>query len=360
LMVGFALLFATLAVSAWASRTWGLAVALTLVGLVPLGLAVVRLFALDAGLTRSHRLFRAQVTIDPAVLAYQLAPTEAFRPYERQRREHVNFSVRSADNVTIRGTLIRGGHRRAIVIAHGAFRSKNTLPYVLLAQWLAYKYDVALFDFRGHGESDGTFDFSDRTSSDVQAVVRHLRQEGYSRVGVFGRSMGAWSALIAAGSVAGAHDENRIDSLVAAAAPLRQITSIDLAQRFRRMLAVPVAGPFIRLVSQLLVNIARGTRVDRITDAQRCPLDVVGSIHVPVLLIYQEWDVVIHTNIADANEMFAALTAPKDLLLLAGPGHIFEIGSFHRVCQAIENWFDATLVESDAKIAGATVALASA
>jgi pimeloyl-ACP methyl ester carboxylesterase len=155
--------------------------------------------------------------------------------------------------------------------------------------------------------------------------------------------MGAWTALIAAGTSPSADGEDRMDSLIAAASPLRQITAIDTAQGFRRILSIPILGGIFKLLARPITNIIRGTRVGELHDAQYCPIDVAAKIKVPVLLIYQEYDMVIKTNTQDAVEMYQALPEPKDLLLLAGPGHIFELASFQKLYQVIEHWFESTL-----------------
>jgi len=317
-----------------------------------LGIGLVVIFTVKVLLSSdvipldSGRLFRKPSTYEPAVLAFSTSVEEKHQPFGRLRRQHSPFTVATKDGINIKGMHVQAGHQKAIIIAHGAFRTKNTFPYVILAQWLAYRYDVFTFDFRGHGQSGGNFDFSENTTNDLRAVVKYARKLGYQKIGVFGRSMGAWTALIEAGSPSQLEDDCRIDALVAAAAPLRQITSIDTAQRVRRILDIGVFGQMLQPIVAFWVNIARGTRSNGICDAKICPMDVASHIRIPVLLIYQEYDWVIKTNVADAVEMYQALHDPKQLLLLAGPGHIFELASFHKLYQNIEDWFE-SIIGSD-------------
>ena len=253
------------------------------------------------------------------------------------RAKHL-FEVKTSDAVIIRGYAITTHKKKAIIISHGAFRSKNTAPYIFLAEWLAYKYDVFAFDFRGHGDSDGTFDFSDKPIADLEAVVAHVKAQGYEKIGVFGRSMGAWVTLLTAAQ------NNAIDSVVAAAAPLTQITQIDTAVTSRKFFELPVIGIVLRLFGKFFTGLFRNTRLVGFVDAKVCPIEVVDQISPrPLLLIYQEYDVVIKTNTEDARAIFEKAKHPKELIVLAGPGHIFEAAQFHRVCHAVESWFDKTL-----------------
>jgi pimeloyl-ACP methyl ester carboxylesterase len=230
------------------------------------------------------------------------------------------------------------GHKNVVIIAHGSFRCKNTAPYVCLSQWLAYSYDVITFDFRGHGESGGGFDFSDAPVHDLKAVIEFARGQGYERVGVFGRSLGAWIALLEAARY------KNIDSLVAAASPLGQVTALKPLPLLRRVIAVPLVGTLVGILTSWVISIVRGTHMVGIRDAAVCPIEAVPHIFpTPILFIYQEFDWVIKTDVADAVAMYDAAQGKRDLLILAGPGHIFEIHQFHRVCEVIESWFRETL-----------------
>jgi pimeloyl-ACP methyl ester carboxylesterase len=339
------------AASLWAAYSgwlggapWLAAVAWLLAGCGLAGLAVAKLlFAPDTRYERPGRLFRSLTKGGEAIRADFALPGPAPvapAPDERPWRRDEAFEVRTADGVTIRGRHTRAGHRSVVILAHGTGRGKDTACYLFLARWLAYKHDVIAFDFRGHGDSDGSFDFSDKAVEDLKAVVDYARRSGeYDAVGVVGRSLGAWIALLEAARY------RDVDTIVAAAAPLGQITAIDTAQLYRRWLEVPAGRLLLLPLARWLVTALRGIRVSGFAEAQRCPIEVVGELEtLPVFFIYQEWDWVIKTDVEDALTIFAAKPGPKDLLVLAGDGHIFEVHQFQRVYAAIEAWLDETLV----------------
>jgi pimeloyl-ACP methyl ester carboxylesterase len=315
-----------------------------LVGVLMITLAAIKLvFASNLQPQAARQLFRSLSDYQVAVLDYESTLTETHQPFTRPTRRLIPFTTKTQDGITIRGVRLCAEHKKVVVIAHGAFRSKNTFPYTLLAQWLAYRYDVVSFDFRGHGESGGQFDFSEKTAWDLQAVLHYVYQLNYERVGVIGRSMGAWTALIEHRLADSSTPPYRVDSLIAAAAPLRQITAIDTAQKFRRWLKLPLVGWLFKYIGSLFVNLGRGTRIADLGQSKYCPIEVATDLTIPVFLIYQEYDLVIKTNVEDAVELYETLRGPKQLLILAGPGHIFETASFHKLYQAIEDWFERTL-----------------
>jgi pimeloyl-ACP methyl ester carboxylesterase len=296
---------------------------------------------LQAGRFQNDRsFFRSLVNIQPHERAYEYTHTnESVKSHPKRR--HEEKSIPTDDNVKIRITHIHADHTRVIIIAHGAFRNRHTAPYVVLAQWLAYTYDVISLDFRGHGESGGYYDFSDLTVKDLKAVVEYAQGCGYKKIGVFSRSMGAWSALMEA-----ARYQN-IDSLIASASPLGQITAISLAQKLKRLIQTPVAGPLITPLAQIFVSLMKGTRVSGVRDAEECPLELADRLgDIPVYLIYHEEDPVIETTPVEALQLYEAISGEKQLLILTGRGHIFELHQFYRLYQSIEAWFDRTLSEA--------------
>ena len=290
----------------------------------------------NSRLEKTAKVFRSMVTIEPSLTSFEY--NKLSNEGSQSKRLHLESNLFTEDNVKIRITHIKSGNPNVIIIAHGAFRNRHTIPYVILAQWLAYDYDVVLLDFRGHGESGGYFDFSDTTVLDLKAVIDYVHQQDYKKIGVFSRSMGAWTTLLEAAKY------NNIDSIIAAASPLRQITDISHAKMFERIIRVPIVGILISPFAQLAISIIRNTRISMIRNASQCPIDVVRNLEqIPIFLIYQEYDPVIETTAAEAIRLYDALPGTKDLLILAGPGHIFELQQFFGLYQRIERWFNMTL-----------------
>lgn len=119
----------------------------------------------------------------------------------------VTFPSRG-DGVTLKGWFIparsEGKKGMTIVFAHGyrGNRTQPDVPGLAVAKALnAAGYDLLLFDFRGNGESEGSFtSVGQYETDDLLGAIDWVRQTGTpgQPVGVIGFSMGASTALMAA------------------------------------------------------------------------------------------------------------------------------------------------------------------
>jgi pimeloyl-ACP methyl ester carboxylesterase len=97
-------------------------------------------------------------------------------------------------------TCWRRPARELVVIAPGFWRVRLAWENLFLANHLLRRgYDVAVLDFRGHGDSGGRYGFGASESSDLLAVIGELVGDGksYSRFAVIGLSMGGTIAAVA-------------------------------------------------------------------------------------------------------------------------------------------------------------------
>lgn len=119
-------------------------------------------------------------------------PSDYGLPYD-------SISFTSLDAIALRGWFVRAPNPRGTVIfCHGYAGSKAPdLQYV--PHFHARGYNVLLFDFRAHGESDG-----DKSSlvyyerQDLLGAIAYLQQQGIHQVGLLGFSMGAAVAIATA------------------------------------------------------------------------------------------------------------------------------------------------------------------
>ncbi|HEY1015971.1 MAG TPA: alpha/beta fold hydrolase [Herpetosiphonaceae bacterium] len=112
--------------------------------------------------------------------------------------EEISFASATGDGVTLRGWWIPNpASRRAIVIAHARYGNRAGYLKLLRPLWDA-GYNLLLFDFRGHGQSDRDYcTWGIREQWDVVAAAEQARARGMERIGVFGESLGGASALMA-------------------------------------------------------------------------------------------------------------------------------------------------------------------
>ncbi|MBL7160568.1 MAG: alpha/beta fold hydrolase [Candidatus Aenigmarchaeota archaeon] len=88
-----------------------------------------------------------------------------------------------------------------IIICHGFSSNKESGKYAELERLLNYrKIATFRFDLYGHGESEG--DFADITVAeavdDIMNAIKHIKNLGYTKIGLFGSSFGGMASLLAA------------------------------------------------------------------------------------------------------------------------------------------------------------------
>jgi pimeloyl-ACP methyl ester carboxylesterase len=215
-----------------------------------------------------------------------------------------HFGVRTADGVAIRG--LHGGHgrERLVVLCHPAVAGQYYAPLTGLAELLHECYDVATFDFRGHGRSGGTCTLDPiGPAQDLRAVVSHFRARGYKKVAVVGFSLGGIAAITNAA---------RFQNLDA-------VASVGTPPRLPDF-SCPARHPHLASFSlRLLGGRFRWEGAPFFT-----PLEMVPHVSpAPLLLVHGEREFTFPRR--DFEAMWEAAGEPRQRLVLAGLGHA-ELG----------------------------------
>ncbi len=227
-------------------------------------------------------------------------------PAPAPNAEEVRF--RGRDGTRLFGLFLPG--RRdypGIVLCHGYFRSLAEPSDVGLRLHRA-GYSVLLFDFRGCGRSGGRFTtIGYKETGDVLAAVALLKSRlGSAPVGVYGISMGAAAAIMAAAQT------QEIAALVADS-PYADLSGV-LRRRMRDLVPLPGLAPVcwpVVLMGQLM----SGGRLDRVR-----PADWVGRLSPrPILFIYGERDSYVPAD--HPRRLFAAAGPPREMWVAPGSGH---------------------------------------
>jgi pimeloyl-ACP methyl ester carboxylesterase len=176
------------------------------------------------------------------------SPTEYGLPFE-------DIAFPAADGLTLRGWWIPGSDaERAIIMLHGQAGSMDPdVQYVPALHEAGF--NVLMFDFRAHGRSDGrisTIGYLEQR--DVLGAVAFVYARGIARIGLFGFSMGARVALLAAPLCPG------VKAVVADGGPPRMLPAIavrlqemGLPEELARPLAwLTLAGTSLRVRANLL------------------------------------------------------------------------------------------------------------
>lgn len=220
---------------------------------------------------------------------------------------HRRFRAVTDDGVTIAGVHVDVADTDTVVIyAHGFLSNKNHRNVPRFVELLSREFDVMAFDFRGHGESEGSCTFTNGEVLDIEAVVRHARLVGYERVVTVGSSMGGAAVICHAGLYGG------VDGLTT-------IGTFDDARTLRRPMTLAAlnllfATPFGPTVAE----VTRGTRLGDLLHGDQ-PIDVVAGIVVPTLFIHGEWDHLIHPEAS--RRLYERATEPKTLVVVPRKGH---------------------------------------
>ncbi len=221
--------------------------------------------------------------------------------------EAISFKTR--DGLILHGWFVpaSGQAKGTLVFSHGyAGDCSPDLVYVPLLNRAAY--NVCLFDFRGHGTSEGDFTsvvYYER--GDLMDAIDFLRRKGISRVGLVGFSMGGAIALATAPlcpevvAVVSDSTFGELTTIIRNAAVLR---------------GFPYPGA---LLVGWLVELLASFRV-RANLFSADPIHTIAKISPrPVLIMHGEADTAI--PVSEAYRLFRAAREPKELWVVPGAGH---------------------------------------
>jgi pimeloyl-ACP methyl ester carboxylesterase len=191
-----------------------------------------------------------------------------------------------------------------VLILHGLGASKaHMIDYILFAQ--KEGYPVMAIDFRGHGASDPSLtSIGFYESQDVVSAIEFLRAEGAGDPVLWGTSMGAVSALLAAerdGSVSG----------VIADAPFD--TYRNTIRHHAKLMYGITEFPLIFLAYPMIESRANFRMADVDT------IRAAGKIRAPMLVLAGEKDE--RMEPAMVRTIYDAGSGPKEFWIIPGEGH---------------------------------------
>ncbi len=229
------------------------------------------------------------------------------------------MTLRSRDGLAIHAWLFRAPVPAPTVVGcHGHGGNKHTMLPV--AQFLQAEFNVLLLDSRGHGDSGGsrtTVGYEERL--DVQAAVDELERRALGPVGVYGISMGAAIAILAAA------EDRRIASVCADSSFARLQWAVAQAARVRGYPAF--VAPMVANAGCWVTSLRLRYPITAFD-----PIEVVDRIAPrPLLLIHGERDRLI--PLYHSRLLYARAGPPKDLWVLGGLEHcrgLDEVGGVYR------------------------------
>ena len=215
----------------------------------------------------------------------------------------------ATDGVALRGwKCLTNPARPWIILCHGLGTNRADL-WPLAEALAAYQFNLFLFDFRAHGESQGRMtSLGWREQRDVEGALTFLGSQpdvAERPVGLLGISMGG-----AVGMLTAAQDER-----IGAIAVESPYASLDAALRQElRLRGLPVI-PCLWFL-QWTYRLRFGVLTSRVS-----PLQAVSRISPrPILLIHGEADA--RVPAADIRRLYEAAGQPKTLWMIPGVGHL--------------------------------------
>jgi pimeloyl-ACP methyl ester carboxylesterase len=261
-----------------------------------------------------------------AVLPYLLAVTYVHRfkipnlqtPTELTGRPAEAIQFFTSDHVGIRGWFIPAKTRsdRTVVICHGI--GANCTQFLgLLDVADGLDANALIFDFRGHGDSDGhSVAMGYFEKHDVIAAVRYLREqrpkESRQIVGL-AVSMGASALILGAAELEQPFDAVLLDSAFASA--------VDLTDSVLSFIPAPVR-PVLTSIGIPLASLHADCSLPEVL-----PEAAMARLRAPVLLTHFQNDPLI--PVSHASRLFANAAEPKRLLIAPYDGHggaMFALG----------------------------------
>ncbi|GIK66827.1 MAG: alpha/beta hydrolase [Chloroflexota bacterium] len=225
----------------------------------------------------------------------------------------------SSDGLQLNGWFIppnvdSNGETVLLVHGHGGSR----LDYMNIAPFLVREgYGLLMFDLRASGTSEGDIvTMGCKEVWDVEAAFDFLTQQpevNPDRIAIFGHSMGGTSAIRAMVRI----PQARV-VIASAAYSTFQSTVADGVKQVRPFPAFPIANIIVQMVTwQSDCDLSEVRPID----------DIPNISPRAVLLIQGTDDETIRRH--NADELFAAARAPKELYVVEGAGHgnIYETDS---------------------------------
>ncbi len=248
--------------------------------------------------------------------------------------ETVHFTA--SDGLRLEGWKIPADPRRPwILLCHGVGSNRSDLLEIASGLHAA-RFNLFLFDFRGHGGSTGrATSFGWQEQRDLEGALAFLGQQPdvpARPYGVYGISMGAATALMVA-----ARDE-RIGA-VAADSPYNRLDK-TLERHLELMYPVVPKAPFFWFI-QATYRLRFGVWPRRVS-----PEDSASRLNRrPLLLIQGAQDP--RTPLAGTRGILANATGPKALWVIEGAGHLEGFSLNPQVYLArLVDFFNSSLKES--------------
>ena len=242
----------------------------------------------------------------------------------------VNGTLTTVDHQKISFQHFKNGSLAVIIIAHGYYNSKQCVVLQELTQAFEGKYDIFIFDFRGHGKSSGVYTWSSREGNDFRAVLDFIAPQ-YSKIGLIAFSLGASISINVLAN------DKRVDSLVCVSAPS------DMSKIDYRAWELDWKKDVVYTLLNPKGRIGKGVRPGPFWLAKERPIDNIGKITIPIMFIHGSRDWVIRPWHSEA--LFQKASGKKKIISIKNGSHAEYLMRDYpeQFVAEVKNWFLDTL-----------------
>ena len=225
----------------------------------------------------------------------------------------------------------RDNNSKVIVVAHGFYNSKDSELLGELGDNLSGRYDVLMFDFRGHGKSSGVFTWSSREDKDLAAVLDFLKDK-YEKTAVVGFSLGAMTCVNVLSK-----GKYKVDSYVSVSAP-SDFDKIDY-----KWWQLDWENDIFYSLLTKKGRRGKGVRPGAWWLNKPKPIDNIGKLSMPVLYIHGDSDWVVGKW--HSEKLYEKTRTQKDIVIVKNGPHAEYLLRKHKneVYGKISEWLKTTL-----------------
>ena len=222
-----------------------------------------------------------------------------------------DVALKTSDGLHIKGWFVPADSDKAVIIAHGLSANKSNFLGTV-EMWHELGYNALIFDFRGHGMSEGhtvTFGYEERR--DVMAAAQYLLKDKKftsDKIIGYGVSFGG-AAMIHAAKEMPVFHKLIIDSSFANLGDMADMI-VDgevIIPSFCRKLFKEIGLFFVRLDLGFDIR-------------EKSPENAIGDLAgIPILLIHGKGDPMISWH--QTERLYAKAKNPKQVVFLETQGH---------------------------------------
>lgn len=255
------------------------------------------------------------VTMVPFFLAmtsiHRVKVGDSFNPQTMLDLKFEDIALKTKDGLTIKAWFVPTNSNKAVIIAHGLGANKSNFIGTV-GMWHQLGFNVLIFDFRGHGGSDGhTVSFGYKERFDVMAALDYLVGEKKflsQNIWGYGVSFGAAAMIIA-------EDETKMFRALIIDSSFASLDTMADTIVEGEKIVPPFCRKLVKELGLFFVKLDLGFDI-----REHSPGRIVGKLSgVPILFIHGKGDPLIPWQ--QTQRLYENTKEPKQVIFLDTEGH---------------------------------------